>query len=1259
MAVGPNDRLIPVPIAGLDLGTDPKIVQRGMLKVENGYFPRKGTIEKRKGLASLTGAYDNNKFLVPYKDKPHLLGVDGLYTPDLSSATAGDFNKAGHLPLMDVGVEELAAAAGGRAYSPGIVQLDDVVCVTFLIVTDWATVEVALRAVTYSRLTGAVLDTEDIVAASTSTEVEQRAVPVILGSTIFIFYCNNSDELCYRTVGSDGAVASETVTAGLAGSSDFDADNRFLDVCVFGADSDIAGICYANVGNDMQVITVTEAEAVAEATPITATACQRVGCFRQSNTVFSVLYHDTNGGSNDGVYALGFDADALGDFSTTTFKEWDPAAHGLPLSLIGYATSDTTARVFVDYTGGSGHPFIEQDDLNTATPAFGGTGTPVNFRQDILIASKLFEPTFGDAQFLVTFIGHSSAPVSVQQSIYAITTGESTSDIGLVTASILPTRAGWFAYGVSNVHTVATDQWLSACGLSLHHTSDADIEGIAKLSISADPDTLDTAETLSALAIGSGLPQQFSGGLAVAEQGFLTYPEGVTATEHGSGTSLPAGTYGFKATYEYYVEGVRHESAPSPNISIPTETAKDIDVAVPTLGLSNKGTADDPIQIIIWRTVDNGSIWYRCGSADNDKSADRVTVQVTNTPSDDTLSTVDRQDPSEISAAAQRTLYTTGGVLEHTPPHPYRVSTVWQNRLFYVDRERESTTIFYSKEFIKGAGLAFSDVLRVDCTHEGGRIYALAVLDNRLLIFKEHSVYALQGAPLDDRAITGGFTKPYLLSSTIGCSEPRTLVHFPGGLAFMGPDGLFAIGHDANPVYIGQSVRHLTEVDALTITAAFVSPPESSIIWLSSEGTALIYNYRYNLWSTYSDHGAVSGCYCNGVYYLKNSESAGEAPVDASTIVLYRCDETGAGDDLIDATDNGWTGVATGNPKTAAPITGKIGGARAVTTAGAIFWTRAHDASVVPLTFTIAGWIRLKGSNNYPTWFFGKKKGSTSFTLQGGFVYVDSQMRASMQISEVGEGSQTYFEGTTTVTRNVWHYVGYTFDGAVGKVYLDGALETLHVDRNSIQGGGVLAYLAGYNWEAGNYVMWTQGEEYDMDEVYFSSDVKDLAWMSKRAVATVPSTVRALARSTALDGTSDIKQTVETGTLSFAGLGGWGRVKRVLLIGQARAGHTLRVKVAYNRETLWTDNETYDTTSADLLDSKWADIAEHYSMDSDSDRADKTFAIWVTLSRTKASAVRLQISDEDSVGAGFSLTAMAFLVSPEHGAEKVGLTRAS
>ena len=113
---------------------------------------------------------------------------------------------------------------------------------------------------------------------------------------------------------------------------------------------------------------------------------------------------------------------------------------------------------------------------------------------------------------------------------------------------------------------------------------------------------------------------------------------------------------------------------------------------------------------------------------------------------------------------------------------------------------------------------------------------------------------------------------------------------------------------------------------------------------------------------------------------------------------------------------------------------------------------------------------------------------------------------------------------------------------------------------------------------------------------------------------------------------------VDTGWISFAGLGGFQRVWKFLIVGYNLGGHKLKVKVAYNLDPCWTDVSTYEPTTTSFSLDKYYDAGLGLSGE------DQAYTIECTVSRQKSTSIRISIEDEsDGVASqGMAITGIVF-----------------
>jgi hypothetical protein len=273
-------------------------------------------------------------------------------------------------------------------------------------------------------------------------------------------------------------------------------------------------------------------------------------------------------------------------------------------------------------------------------------------------------------------------------------------------------------------------------------------------------------------------------------------------------------------------------------------------VTIPFLHVTNHSA----VTLALYITAEDGSVLNRCNQVVNVLTTDSQTFAVTS--GDYTA-----EDP----------LYTNGGVLEAIQPPPYRIATLWQNRHFVVDRQREDSRIYYSREFAESTGLQHSDVLTIDVTSAGGPITALAVLNDRLIVFKETRIYSVSGRGRDNLGFGQGYNPARLVNPSIGCTDQKSVVLLPQGLAFLSQDSLALLLPNDQVQPFGRPVKYYS--DTYAISSANVIPEKHYAIWTTSDGPAIVFDFLFEQWSTFSGaySSAPDATVAGGILYWRDS----------------------------------------------------------------------------------------------------------------------------------------------------------------------------------------------------------------------------------------------------------------------------------------------------------------------------------------------------------------------------------------------------
>ncbi|MFC1712810.1 LamG domain-containing protein [Candidatus Poribacteria bacterium] len=161
-----------------------------------------------------------------------------------------------------------------------------------------------------------------------------------------------------------------------------------------------------------------------------------------------------------------------------------------------------------------------------------------------------------------------------------------------------------------------------------------------------------------------------------------------------------------------------------------------------------------------------------------------------------------------------------------------------------------------------------------------------------------------------------------------------------------------------------------------------------------------------------------------------------QAAVDEHTIAVWFFNE-GAGDRVSDSSGNGHDGVFDGDPKW---VNAKHG-------SGLQFPGDASGYVVVdssPLfevqELTIEVLVKVEEHTGKWQGIFAKQQAGCTNRNYGIWVH-NTQEVFHAQIGADG-GCQYEINGTSVITDNEWHYLAFTYDGEMGRLYVDAVLET-------------------------------------------------------------------------------------------------------------------------------------------------------------------------------------------------------------------------
>jgi hypothetical protein len=389
-----------------------------------------------------------------------------------------------------------------------------------------------------------------------------------------------------------------------------------------------------------------------------------------------------------------------------------------------------------------------------------------------------------------------------------------------------------------------------------------------------------SAEIGSNLNLTGGFLWMYDGFVPV-ENNFFLWPDSIEATWSTSGGSIHAQPNGSTNTNAYYYQvtyewtdnqGNAFRSAPSIPISVTTTgsgTSGSITVNIPTLRLTYKVT--NPLKICIYRWSVAQQSYYQTSS---------IVFQAANslTLNDTTVDSVAFVDTlADATILGNNLLYTTGGVVEDISPPASNILALFDDRLWLVDAE-DPNLLWYSKQVIEATPVEMSDLFTFyvapSTGSEGstGDITALYPMDDKLIIFKTNAIYYINGIGPDNTGANNGYSQPIFITSSVGCSNPRSIALMPSGLMFQSNKGIWLLARDTSTAYIGAGVDSFNDTQVVSAT---VIPGTNQVRFglnaPSVQNTShLMYDYFVGEWGTFQGIPSLHGTLYNDLHTIVN-----------------------------------------------------------------------------------------------------------------------------------------------------------------------------------------------------------------------------------------------------------------------------------------------------------------------------------------------------------------------------------------------------
>lgn len=181
----------------------------------------------------------------------------------------------------------------------------------------------------------------------------------------------------------------------------------------------------------------------------------------------------------------------------------------------------------------------------------------------------------------------------------------------------------------------------------------------------------------------------------------------------------------------------------------------------------------------------------------------------------------------------------------------FKDTVIYKNKMVGIDNDNPNR-IFFSKNIINGTGPQFISTAYIYFNESvnGSVQYptALAVLDNKLIIFTQDATYLTYGNFNDETRITSGIQNPEILTIETGCINPRSIVVSSNGITFWGKKGLYLLNRSMQAEMKNEVEFYKSEVvlDSVAIL------DRNEIRYYTDQRT-IVWNFEFNTFSTIAE----------------------------------------------------------------------------------------------------------------------------------------------------------------------------------------------------------------------------------------------------------------------------------------------------------------------------------------------------------------------------------------------------------------------
>lgn len=832
---------------GLDTKSDPKQVSIGNFSsLKNSVFQKNGRLQKRNGYARLTSLpVDTFSYLTTFNGNLTAVGksIAAYSNANDTWITKGSLQPVSlsTLPLIRNNLNQISCDSA--------ISSNGLICTVYLESDGSSTTN---KYVIADSVTGQNIVAPTVIPVSSGTVSDGMRV-FSFGNFFVIIFKNTITGVAHLQY------IAISIQNPVSVSANTDIAASFIDASSVAWDAFVAGsnlyVAY-NTTSGGQAIKVTYlSPSFTIPTPTSfagqiATMVSVTADMTLASPIIYISYHDSG---NDDSFTCAVDASLNIVLNTTT------VILNQEIVSIASAAQNGVVTIFQSYDNLYSYAAIATrfTQFITVTQA-GVVGTPTVSIRSLSLASKAFL-----IEGVIYYLGAYQS--SYQSSYFLINGSVSTSASPVIVAKTAYQNGGGYVSfslpSVSVYNNIASIAYLfkdtiQAVNKGTNLSSGTQVNGIYSQTgiglsnFNFTSDFLISAEIGSDLQLSGGFLWMYDGYSAV-ENNFFLWPDDIKVTTATGSGNLTAQDYFYIVTYEWSDnQGNIFRSAPSIPVKQTTTTATSTNtISVPTLRVTYK--VSNPVKIVIYRWSAAQESYYQVTS---------ITSPLLNNPTVDSVSFADTLSDSSI--LGNNLIYTNGGVIENISPPATNLVSLFDNRLWLLDAENPNL-FWFSKAVIQAVPVEMSDLLTLyiapTTAAQGatGPVTSAAPMDDKFIIFKRNAIYYVNGSGPDNTGANNQYSEPIFVTSTVGCTNQRSIVFTPRGLMFQSDKGIWLLDRGLNTVYIGAPVEKYN--DGLVLAAQTI-PETNQVRFVLSTGITLMYDYYYDQWGIFEGVPALSAC---------------------------------------------------------------------------------------------------------------------------------------------------------------------------------------------------------------------------------------------------------------------------------------------------------------------------------------------------------------------------------------------------------------